>query len=378
MFHDHAVDELQSLRNDIDAIDRELVDLLVRRLDRVAKVGRVKGNLGLPIYAPDREADLLAKRREEAAANGLSPDLIEDVLRRVIREAYTSEDDVGYKCLNPDLGPIVVVGGYGRLGKLFSGLFERSGYTVKCLGEDDWDQAEEILAGAGMVIITVPIHVTQTVIENLPALPSSCILADFTSVKTMPMQTMLRVHDGPVIGLHPMFGPDVSSLAKQVVAHCEGRNEAACTWLLEQIKIWGARVRRVSPQDHDEHMALIQALRHFTSFAYGVHLKEESPNLNSLLELSSPIYRLELAMVGRLFAQDPGLYADIILSSPRNIKMIRRFSERLSRAVQLIEEGQREGFIQAFQQVRHWFGDYAERFLSESRSLLSKANDSRV
>ncbi|MDI8296325.1 hypothetical protein MJI53_23840, partial [Salmonella enterica subsp. enterica serovar Anatum] len=42
---------------------------------------------------------------------------------------------------------------------------------------------------------------------------------------------------------------------------------------------------------------------------------EENVQLEQLLALSSPIYRLELAMVGRLFAQDPQLYADIIMSS---------------------------------------------------------------
>lgn len=51
-------------------------------------------------------------------------------------------------------------------------------------------------------------------------------------------------------------------------------------------------------------MTLIQALRHFTSFAYGLHLSRENPNIDKLLKLSSPIYRLELAMVGRLFGQD--------------------------------------------------------------------------
>lgn len=50
-------------------------------------------------------------------------------------------------------------------------------------------------------------------------------------------------------------------------------------------------------------MAFIRALRHFATFAYGLHLAEENVQLEQLLALSSPIYRLELAMVGRLFAR---------------------------------------------------------------------------
>ena len=47
-------------------------------------------------------------------------------------------------------------------------------------------------------------------------------------------------------------------------------------------------------------MTFIQALRHFATFAYGWHLSREQANIDRLFALSSPIYRLELAMVGRL------------------------------------------------------------------------------
>ena len=50
-------------------------------------------------------------------------------------------------------------------------------------------------------------------------------------------------------------------------------------------------------------MRYIQALRHFTTFAYGRYLAKENVDLAQLLSLSSPIYRLELVMIGRLFAR---------------------------------------------------------------------------
>lgn len=65
----------------------------------------------------------------------------------------------------------------------------------------------DIVADAGMVIVSVPIHVTEQVIAQLPPLPSDCILVDLASVKSGPLQAMLAAHDGPVLGLHPMFGP---------------------------------------------------------------------------------------------------------------------------------------------------------------------------
>lgn len=233
------VAELTALRDQIDEVDKALLDLLAKRLHLVAEVGEVKSRYGLPIYVPDREALMLASRRQEAEALGVPPDLIEDVLRRVMRESYTSENDKGFKTLCPQLRPVVIIGGQGQMGRLFSRMLGLSGYQVKTLEQEDWPQAESILADAGMVIVSVPIHVTEEVIGRLPKLPPDCILLDLASVKNKPLQAMLAAHEGPVVGLHPMFGPDVGSLAKQVVVYCDGRDPQAYQWLLEQLQVWG-------------------------------------------------------------------------------------------------------------------------------------------
>ena len=54
---------------------------------------------------------MLQARREEAAKAGISPQLIEDVLRRFMRESYSNENQFGFKTLNPAINKIVIVGG---------------------------------------------------------------------------------------------------------------------------------------------------------------------------------------------------------------------------------------------------------------------------
>ena len=374
-------EELNALRDKIDAVDKQLIDLLAARLALVGEVGEVKSRHGLPIYAPDREASMLARRRAEAERLGVPGDLIEDVLRRVMRESYilesTSDKEHHFKCMKPALGKVVIIGGQGQLGRLFGQMFGLSGYRVETLEQGDWPRADEILADAGLVMVAVPIDITCQIIDRLGKLPADCLLVDVTSVKSAPLEHMLAVHQGPVLGLHPMFGPDVASLAKQAIVCCQGRDPAASQWLLDQMTIWGARLQQVEAKAHDEAMTLIQALRHFATFAYGWHLSREQANLDRLLSLSSPIYRLELAMVGRLFAQDPHLYADIILSSPQNLAMIRRYYQNFGEALGLLERGDRDGFIEAFSQVSSFFGEHADEFLRESRTLLAQANDRR-
>ena len=368
--------DLDLIRQQIDKLDSELVELLAKRSALTAQVGRYKSKTGLPIYVPEREATLIADRRKQAEQLGVSAELVEDILRRMMRESYVSQDRA-FMCCNPDVKKVVVIGGGSSLGQRFVQMLTKSGYPVSILERDDWSQAEQILAGANLVLVAVPINITDQVINRLPELPDNCILADLTSTKAGPMKQMLAKHQGPVVGLHPMFGPDVSCMVKQIVIICHGRQAEKYDWLLQQIKTWGVALHTTQPQQHDEVMGFIQMMRHFTSFVYGNYLHQEQPDLSELLACSSPIYRLELAMVGRLFAQNASLYADIIFSSPHVLDMLSSYKQQLEQALGYIENNDKEGFIQAFEQTKAWFGDYAGFFLNESRNLLLKAHDDR-
>ncbi|MCT8985660.1 bifunctional chorismate mutase/prephenate dehydrogenase [Shewanella phaeophyticola] len=371
--------DLENLRDLIDGVDQQLLHLLRKRLDLVAQVGAVKHAAGVPIYAPQREASMLAKRRAEAENINVSPQLIEDILRRLMRESYLNEKDVGFKQVKQDLGHVVIVGGEGKLGQLFTQMLTLSGYKVNSIDKNDWQNADAIFDGAGLVIVTVPINVTCEVIaDKLTQLPEHCILADLTSIKQKPLAAMLDAHKVPVVGLHPMFGSDVGSLAKQVVVVCHGREPQAYQWLLQQMEIWGARIVEAEAERHDKAMQLVQAMRHFSTFVYGLNLCKEEADIESLLQFSSPIYRLELAMVGRLFAQDPELYADIIFAQPGSQHAISDYLDNYRDALTMLKAGNRQEFVTQFQRVAKWFGDFAPQFQHESRAMLQSVNDMKA
>ncbi|MCW8879647.1 MAG: bifunctional chorismate mutase/prephenate dehydrogenase [Kangiellaceae bacterium] len=269
---------------------------------------------------------------------------------------------------------IVVIGGKGLLGKRFVEVFNQAGHKTSVLEKDDWPQSAEMLSQANLVVVAVPIHLTEAVIAQLDNLPEDCILADITSVKQMPVQKMLEVHVGPVVGMHPMFGPDVEDFCDQTVVVCEGRDSEKFRWLIELLQRQKAKLHFVSALEHDQTMAIVQVLRHFSTVAYGVHLAEEDGRLQDILAMSSPIYRLELAMVGRLFAQSPDLYTEIIFSNPKNVSMMRRFISRFEHLLGLIENKNKAEFKDAFMQTREWFGEYANKFLVESGQMLAAAH----
>ena len=69
------MDELQNLRRDIDAIDRELVELFRRRMDVTRRVGEYKRERDMPVLDQARERQVL-QNKEELAGEELRPAVI--------------------------------------------------------------------------------------------------------------------------------------------------------------------------------------------------------------------------------------------------------------------------------------------------------------
>ncbi len=367
--------EFEKVRQAIDQVDSDLVKLIDKRLQLTGEVGRLKAKLNLPLYVPSREAKIIAEKRRLAEQIGISPELVEDVIRRIMRDSYSSQTETRTQATITQTEKILIVGGDGQLGKLFVQQFSQAGYPVDVLEKDDWSSAKEKFSEAALVMIAVPIRVTEQVINQLSDLNPKCILVDITSLKEQPLKLMLKKYHGPVVGLHPMFGPGIKTLAKQTIVVCHGRKQQAYQWLIELLQSWGATLSFVESAEHDKLMAIIQVFRHFSTIAYGYHLKQEDINLDKVLQLSSPIYRLELIMVGRLFAQNPELYSDIIFANKDNIPMIRRFIERFTELLDLLEQQDVQQFSELFNEVSDWFGVHAQSFLHESNLMLAKAND---
>ena len=82
---------LDELRQDIDRVDEVLVRLLNERARRVCEIGRLKKELGVEIYQPDREKDVLKHVRTVACEGPLGPEAIGRLFERIIDEARRLE-----------------------------------------------------------------------------------------------------------------------------------------------------------------------------------------------------------------------------------------------------------------------------------------------
>ncbi len=95
-----AVEDLEALRCEIDGLDRRLVALLNERARVVARVGESKRRSGAPIYAPDREARVLAKVLE--LNEGPLPDRsIEAIYKELMSGSFAIERPLRIAYLGP-------------------------------------------------------------------------------------------------------------------------------------------------------------------------------------------------------------------------------------------------------------------------------------
>ncbi|GIJ46880.1 hypothetical protein Val02_37660 [Virgisporangium aliadipatigenens] len=79
--------ELNDLRRDLDEIDSGLVDLIARRLDTVAAVGKAKADTDTPVRDTERERAVLAGVEAAARRRGVSGDLVRRVFKEIIGHA---------------------------------------------------------------------------------------------------------------------------------------------------------------------------------------------------------------------------------------------------------------------------------------------------
>jgi chorismate mutase / prephenate dehydratase len=91
---------LAEIRARIDAADRRLVELLNERARLVVEVGRLKRDTGVPIYAPHREAEVLAKVLG-LNQGPLTPRTIESVYREIMSGSFALERGISIGYLGP-------------------------------------------------------------------------------------------------------------------------------------------------------------------------------------------------------------------------------------------------------------------------------------
>jgi chorismate mutase/prephenate dehydrogenase len=365
---------LLELRGALDALDHELLELLVRRMDIVAEIAARKRSHRVRIRDLARERRVLEDRCARAQELGLPTGGIESVWRQLMLMSRERQAALRAEVpLDVESKTIAIIGGEGGMGRSLKTLFSDLGHEVWSADLETSLRPEDAAGQADVVVISVPIRDTRSVIEQLgPLVRRDALLMDVTSIKTDPMDAMLASTEASVLGTHPMFGPGVNTYQGQRVVICPGRGDAWLDWARQMFTARGLVITEATPSEHDSMMAIVQVLHHFKTQVLGLALSRAGAPLEETLRFTSPAYLLETYVTGRHFAQSPDLYGPIEMLNPDSERVIEGFREAAAHLARVLASGDQKAFAQVFVEVREFFGDFTDEALEQSGFLIDR------
>lgn len=76
--------DLDDMREELDRIDDEMLDIIARRTYFADRLAKVKSGMGLPIHDEDRETKVLRRAEKEAENYNIDPNIINAIFRMLI------------------------------------------------------------------------------------------------------------------------------------------------------------------------------------------------------------------------------------------------------------------------------------------------------
>jgi prephenate dehydrogenase len=255
---------------------------------------------------------------------------------------------------------IAILGGTGKMGKWFARFLIKEGHQVIITGRDSARQEAaaqdlgvrsstniEAVKDCGIILLSVSIDSVEEVIKEIsPYIGPNQIVIDITSIKKKPVDLMQRyLNTQKVLGTHPVFGPGARDLNSQnfVLTPTNEAEGALARKVKNYLEVRGARVRVMSPEEHDEMMAVVLGLAHFISIV-AADTMAAIDRLPQMKAIGGSTYRVLTTLVESVISEDPELYATLQMHLPGLAKIEGLFLENAGKWASLVEAQDKAGF----------------------------------
>jgi len=267
---------------------------------------------------------------------------------------------------------IGIIGGTGSMGQWFNSFFTEAGHKVLISGRKTEITTKNIIDTCDVVIISTPIDAAIRFSEEVgPALSENQLLMDFCSLKEKIVAKMAESTRADVIGTHPMFGPFTESIKGRNVVICPVRESNWVHWLEELLSEKGAEVTRMEPAEHDRNMAVVQGLTHLITICMGKTLQKLGMTPGKISSCSTPIFKLNMDLLGRLFSQDLDLYSNLIGKNTYMKDALEIFSSTLHEGEECLMYGKNGDKLAYLEEIREFLGDFCQTGFMESNKALN-------
>ncbi|HEX6925110.1 MAG TPA: chorismate mutase [Longimicrobiaceae bacterium] len=89
-----AGEEMDRLREEIEAVDRSIIELIARRVELAREIGRAKRAAGLPTLDPAREAAVVRRAGQIAREVGIEDEDVRYIFWHLIGLARRAQNEV--------------------------------------------------------------------------------------------------------------------------------------------------------------------------------------------------------------------------------------------------------------------------------------------
>ncbi len=223
---------------------------------------------------------------------------------------------------------LTVVGAKGKMGRMIVARCRKEGLACHELDQPlDEAEARRVLPRSDLALLCVPAQALSEVLVRLvPMIPKGTIVADICSVKVRPLDEMLALHQGPVVGTHPLFGPVPPEGEELRVAVCPGRGDEACRQATELMARLGFAPFNADAHDHDRAMAYVQGLNFVTTVAY----LASQANHEEFARYLTPSFMRRLESARKLILEDAGLFRLLFEANPYSLEAVRSYRNYLN------------------------------------------------
>lgn len=151
--------ELDELRSEIDSADRELLQVLNKRMKLIDRVLEHKEACGLPLFDEDREGALIARLIDLGGPGGSDRILVERVLKEIIRYSREVQSRRVQRVRNPHLSKVRTVAFQGTEGA-YSWLACRQhfGEEIEARGYGSFPEAIRAVESGNVDVALLPIE----------------------------------------------------------------------------------------------------------------------------------------------------------------------------------------------------------------------------
>jgi chorismate mutase/prephenate dehydrogenase len=345
---------LDELRNRLDAVDRELVELVAERQKIVTDIGRNKLSSGLATRDYEREKDVLEMAAQHAMRLGVDPKLTEQILRVLIRSSLASQERDRVVAEGKGDGQrVLVIGGAGKMGGWFVEFFSSQGFathvadrkvTRSAVSFDDWRDAG---VDYEIIVVAAPIAASGQILADLAARHPRGLIFDIGSLKTPLRQGLeaLQAAGCHVTSLHPMFGPDTELLSGRHLIFVDVGNAAATAAAKELFASTMVEQLDMGLDDHDRMIAYVLGLSHALNIAFFTALAESGEAAPRLAQLSSTTFDAQLLVSAAVARDNPHLYFEIQHLNKFGLGPLDALCDAASRIRQLVANGDESGFV---------------------------------